>query len=101
MAAYSRGNFGRSDHRNADHRNAVSSAHFSQDIHGDKAPESIRITGKNMSVKKAESQLAKLAEELFGSPADTDKLLVAALILLLLKEGADPKLILALGYIFI
>lgn len=101
MAAYSRGNSGRGDRRNTDHRSAVSSAHFSQESHEDKAPESIRITGKNMSVKKTENQLAKLAEELFGSSADTDKLLVAALILLLLKEGADTKLILALGYIFI
>ena len=101
MAAYSRGNSGRGDNRNQDHRSAVSSAHFSQESHEDKAPESIRISVEKSSAKKTENQLARLAEELLGSPADTDKLLVAALILLLLKEGADPKLILALGYIFL
>ncbi len=101
MAVYSRGSSGRADHRNADHRSTVSFSHFLHGSHEDKAPENVRDAEEKNSAQKAENQLARLAEELFGSPVDTDKLLVAALILLLLKEGADPKLILALGYIFL
>ncbi len=40
-------------------------------------------------------------EELIGGGLDSEKLLIAALIFLLLKEGADMKLILALGYILL
>jgi len=40
-----------------------------------------------------------LLNELFGGALDSDKLLIAALMLLLLREGGDKKLILALGYI--
>ncbi len=101
MAVYSRGSSGRADHRNSDDRSTVSSARFSHGNYEDKAPDNVKNPEEKNSAKRAENQLARLAEELFGSPADTDKLLVAALVLLLLKEGADPKLILALGYIFL
>lgn len=37
--------------------------------------------------------------EIFGKKPDPDRLLIAALLLILFKEGADMKLILALGYI--
>lgn len=97
MAVYNRGQFGRKNH-------AVGSSHYSQSNHEDKAPESVPVIeapGEKIEVKRTENQLSKLAEEIFGSSFDTDKILVASLILLLLKEGADPKLILALGYIFI
>lgn len=42
-----------------------------------------------------------LLEEFFGEKPDTEKLLIAALIFLLLKEKADMKLIIALGYILL
>lgn len=37
--------------------------------------------------------------DIFGKKPDPDRLLIAALLLILVKEGADMKLILALGYI--
>ena len=37
--------------------------------------------------------------DIFGKKLDPDRLLIAALLLILVKEGADMKLILALGYI--
>ena len=40
-----------------------------------------------------------LADELFEGGIDSDKLLIAALLYILMKEGADIKLIIALGYI--
>lgn len=40
-----------------------------------------------------------LADELFEGGIDSDKLLIAALLYILIKEGADIKLIIALGYI--
>ena len=96
MAVYYRGQSGRRNH-------AFSSSHYSQSNHVDKAPESVPVIEtpiEKSTAKRTENQLSRLAEEIFGSPFDSDKILVAALILLLLKEGADPKLILALGYIF-
>lgn len=100
MAAYNRGQSGGTSRRNMHSRSAVSSSHYSQNIREDKAPEKVRIVEEKTAAQPTENQLSRLAEEIFGSSLDTDKLLVAALILLLLKEGADPKLILALGYIF-
>ena len=100
MAAYNRGQSGRTGSRNTHSRSAVSSSHYSQNSHEDKVPDIIEADEEKSAAKRTENQLARLAEEIFGSALDTDKLLVAALILLLLKEGADPKLILALGYIF-
>lgn len=109
MAAYNRGQSGGTGRRNMYSRSAVSSSHYSQNSREDKAPETvasietaenIETAEKKPTEKQMQNQLGRLAEEIFGSALDTDKLLVAALILLLLKEGADPKLILALGYIF-
>ncbi len=100
MAAQGKGQSGTVDRRKADYHSAVSLPELSQKWHEDKLPENVDTFGDKTVFKKTENHLSKLAEELFGSPVDTDKLLVAALILLLLKEGADPKLILALGYIF-
>jgi len=45
----------------------------------------------------AGSPLSMLSELAGG--LDSDKLLIAALLLLLMKEGGDKRLILALGYI--
>ena len=104
MAAYNRGQPGGMNRRNMYNRSAVSSSHYSQNSREDKAPETSEKSDekpdeKNIE-KPMENQISRLAEQISGSALDTDKLLVAALILLLLKEGADPKLILALGYIF-
>lgn len=41
----------------------------------------------------------KMIEQFFDSRLDSDKLLIAALLYMLIKEGADIKLIIALGYI--
>lgn len=101
MAAYNRGQSGRTNRRNTYSRSAVSSSHYSQNSHEDKIPDIIEANEEKPAAKRTENQLVRLAEEIFGSSLDTDKILVAALILLLLKEGADPELILALGYIFI
>ena len=40
-----------------------------------------------------------MIEQFFDSRLDSDKLLIAALLYMLIKEGADIKLIIALGYI--
>lgn len=42
-----------------------------------------------------------IIEKIFGSNPDSDKLLILALMFMLVKEGADMKLILALGYILL
>ncbi len=49
--------------------------------------------------KTTMDSLKQIIENIIGKSPDSDKLLVIALIFLLLKEGADMKLILALGYI--
>lgn len=42
-----------------------------------------------------------LIDEFLDGGIDSDKLLIAAILYLLIKEGADIKLIIALGYILI
>lgn len=42
-----------------------------------------------------------IIDRLLGSGTDSDKLLILALMFLLIKEGADMKLIFALGYILL
>ncbi len=51
--------------------------------------------------KTTTDSLKQIIENIIGKSPDSDKLLVIALIFLLLKEGADMKLILALGYILL
>lgn len=51
--------------------------------------------------KKITDSLKQIIENIIGNSRDSDKLLVIALIFLLAKEGADMKLILALGYILL
>lgn len=41
----------------------------------------------------------ELIDEFFDGRIDNDKLLIGALMYMLIKEGADMKLIIALGYI--
>lgn len=45
------------------------------------------------------SSLKSILDDLLDGGIDSDKLLVAVLMYLLIKEGADIKLIIALGYI--
>ena len=49
--------------------------------------------------KKQEEK--NIVDELLGNGIDQDKLLIAALLYMLIKEGADMKLIIALGYILL
>lgn len=42
-----------------------------------------------------------IIEKLLGNNTDSDKLLILVLMFLLIKDGADMKLILALGYILL
>lgn len=42
-----------------------------------------------------------IVNELFANGIDQEKLLIAALLYMLIKEGADMKLIIALGYILL
>ena len=51
--------------------------------------------------KKTPDSLKKLIDSILENSPDSDKLLVIALMFLLAKEGADMKLILALGYILL
>ena len=45
--------------------------------------------------------VSSLSEIFSGNSQDSDKLLILALMFLLIKDGADMKLILALGYILL
>ncbi|MBQ9895542.1 MULTISPECIES: hypothetical protein [Ruminococcus] len=45
------------------------------------------------------SPLKSIIDDMLDGGIDSDKLLVAVLLYLLIKEGADIKLIIALGYI--
>jgi hypothetical protein len=49
--------------------------------------------------KKEKKTLDGLVNEFFEEGIDSDKLLIAVLLYTLIKEGADIKLIIALGYI--
>lgn len=83
-------------------RSVVNSAHYSQRSNIDEPPAQISPesdvsdTGKTTNPT---NQLNGLLDGIFGGNIDSDKLLIAAILLLLIKEGADKKLILALGYI--
>lgn len=77
-------------------RSAVNSSHYSEDKREDTAPPA---ENKSPEKKQSGMQLNKFLEDFFGDSIDADKLLIAALIWLLIKEGADKKLIIALGYI--
>lgn len=52
-----------------------------------------------VSKPKRNELLEKILEEFWDGKIDSDKLLIAALLYMLIKEGADIKLIIALGYI--
>lgn len=56
---------------------------------------------RRVSAPEAAKRPTGILGGLFPDGIDTDTLLIAALLLLLLKEGGDIKLILALGYILL
>lgn len=58
-------------------------------------------SARSVSAPKPSRRSAGILGGLFPDGIDTDTLLIAALLLLLLKEGGDIKLILALGYILL
>lgn len=78
-------------------RSAVSSSHYSGGETKDvpPLPEINADTPDNDSSKK----LSDLLGGLLSDGLDADKLLIAAVLLLLLHEGGDKKLLIALGYI--
>lgn len=59
-------------------------------------PSDCRDNNKNTA-----DSLNRIIQNIIGDGSDSDKLLVIALIFLLAREGADMKLILALGYILL
>lgn len=79
-------------------RSAVNSSHYSEDRREDTAPQK---ESRPIEKKQTGIQLNKIIDDFFGDSIDADKLLIAALIWLLIKEGADKKLIIALGYILL
>ena len=64
-------------------------------------PESEHVEECTASTPKPVYHRSGFLEYLVGDKIDSEKLMLAALIFLLLKEGADMKLILALGYILL
>ena len=62
-------------------------------LHEDEAEETVGGSKKSL--------FDDMAYEFFGGSIDSDKLLIALIIYMLIQEGADIKLILALGYILL
>lgn len=93
-------------------RSMVNTAHYSQGSRKspdlppvrqeEKAiPEAPRQTQPVSQPVQRGNQPAELLNRLFDGKIDSDKLMVIALMLLLIKEGADMKLIIALVYILL
>ena len=51
--------------------------------------------------EKKSSDINSILNDILGNGIETDRLLIIALLFLLIKEGADIKLIIALGYILL
>ncbi|MGN0622003.1 MAG: hypothetical protein ACI4I9_09050 [Porcipelethomonas sp.] len=67
----------------------------------EKMPSSENISGemKNTGAKSSSFLNVLLSDIFGGGKLDNDKIIIIALIFILAKEGADLKLLLALGYI--
>lgn len=63
--------------------------------------DEIRPQSPPPTKQSVKNSLSSLITEFIGNPIDSDKLLIAAILLMLMKEGGDKRLILALGYILI
>lgn len=57
--------------------------------------------GENADIPPAETSSSAPHSLLAGITQDSDKLLILALMILLAKDGADMKLLLALGYVLL
>jgi len=65
-------------------------------------PEKTEFAEEKQSVGRvAPPNISALLGKLMPNGIDSDTLLIAALLLMLLKEGGDIKLVLALGYILL
>lgn len=92
-------------------RSMVSASHYSQgsSFSGDLPPKESRTENEKIEIKpdsagikyRKESQLSELVDSIFQGKIDSDKLMILLLMIILIKEGADLKLILALGYILL
>lgn len=97
-------------------RSMVNTSHYSQgqqkraDLPPEKPvqEEEVRNSGMNSKTQpafrqsaKKESQLSEMLGRILDGKIDSDKLMIIALMVILAREGADMKLILALGYILI
>lgn len=65
------------------------------------SPAPMLVDKKRAETHQSEDKLKKMLDDIIDGSLDADKLLIAALLILMLHEGADIKLILALGYILI
>lgn len=92
-------------------RSMVNASHYSQgnSTGGDRPPESSHTKPECAEItpqivrqnKKGETQLSEIIDSIFHGKLDSDKLMILLLMIVLIKEGADMKLILALGYILL
>ena len=57
--------------------------------------------GENADIPPEINKNISVPDYLSGAGIDSDKLLILALMILLAKDGADIKLLLALGYILL
>lgn len=92
-------------------RSMVNASHYSQGNHEKwENPEKnktvhndqpMKMNNPEKFVKKKEPMLSDIVDNLFQGKLDSDKLMILMLMIILIKEGADLKLILALGYILL
>lgn len=96
-------------------RSMVTSSHYSQgqqkksEEETKHEPERREVSSQPVQNNKASAsptvkrnfQLPEALGKLFEGKIDSDKLVIIALMVILAKEGADMKLILALGYILL
>lgn len=61
----------------------------------------VGFNGNSGRPKPGKGGLGSFIDDFLGGGIDDDKLLIAALLYMLIKEGADIKLIIALGYILL
>lgn len=94
-------------------RSMVNSSHYSQGQrqHHEPQPEAEPEPRQKQQASEpeperlkspvSEKQHADLLKGLFEGKIDSEKLMIIALMVILIREGADMKLILALGYILL
>lgn len=75
-------------------RSIVNTAHYSQESENSEKEY-------KSEPKRNKSPIESIIERIIGENADSDNLLILALMGILIKEKADFKLIMALGYILL